>query len=101
MESEILALSTACPIPIPVNKQGDKGIDAEDDYYVNGSSPPVSARRLTEPIAPYQAMPVTFEAAEPSDLITRNLTPALPVIEGELDHEVCTERPHFPADSLL
>jgi len=79
MESEILALSSSGPLPIPI---GGDGRNRDDENGVAGYSPRLlGASPTREPIAPYQALPVTAQ------LITEHITPALPVI----DHSKLTE----------
>lgn len=91
--AEIFTLSASSPLPIPVGR-GDKGHtngvnhDKENGGGLYGVSPPVLGTSPLgtsprEPIAPYQALPVTAVT------ITEHITPALPVLEpSKMTHEV-------------
>lgn len=99
--TEILNLSASSPLPIPVGRAQDKaGADGDVDKEngLSGFSPRLAGTSPSrEPIAPYQALPVT------SATITENYTPALPVIDQEhMTPEVSWRRPSiFEIDRLL
>lgn len=81
MNGEILALSAALPLPIPVGR--DEKVHAErlkeekENGVLFGQSPPrpAGSSPRSQPIAPYQALPIT------ASVITEHITPALPVID--------------------
>lgn len=72
---EILSLSLSDPLPVPV-ANGGAVANGLDHKIVNtlGSSP-TGASPLKNPVAPYQALPITPQ------IITENITPALPVFD--------------------
>ena len=88
MDAEILVLSASLPMPIPVgreNKANSNDVDDEKENGVYGLSPRalLGTSPTLEPIAPYQALPLTAAT------ITHNMTAALPVFEpSEMTHEV-------------
>lgn len=76
---QILPLSLSSRMIQPVGKEADPRCHEES----TAAPAARTAACSSEPVAPYQALPVS------GDLITHNITPALPVIEGnELSQEV-------------
>lgn len=88
MEQQIVSLATQCHMPVPVERQGkgaprENSTDKENLLESQSSQQQAPKQKRAEPIAPYQALPVTADS-----VITHNITPALPVIE---EHELSPE----------
>lgn len=82
---QILPLSTYQHPPVPVERQGKAAQAPSRQQGQSARSPEPAGQHeeREEPIAPYQALPVS------GTTITHNITPALPVIEeSELSQEV-------------
>jgi hypothetical protein len=95
MEAEIFALSATGPLPMPVRdeeksvgRSSDGGLYGLSPRSMSGTSPRLAGTSpKKDPIAPYQALPVT------ADAITEHLTEELPVIDrGNMTQEVGNTR---------
>ena len=97
MNTEILALSAAAPLPIPVGRE-DKGhangINEDKENGLLGQSPRLAGSSpRSQPVAPYQALPVTAAT------ISEHITAALPVIDhAKLTQEVSL--PRFDCETI-